>query len=60
MKCLFLMVALLGCSTPRAYTEVTPQIVDYGFNMIEMPKKHVTCYIYKDSDITLMDCGRDK
>ena len=60
MKYLLLSLILCGCATERAYHEITPRIVDYGFNTIEIPNKHVTCYIYKDSDTTLMDCGRDK
>lgn len=53
---MIIMFIMLGCSTPRDYTQMTDQVAEYGVQYIEDKKNGNICYVYRDGDWSSLSC----
>lgn len=60
MKVLFVVLLLTGCATSRDYKDLTKQVGNNGIQRYDDKEKNVSCWVYRDSDGSLMACLRNK
>lgn len=60
MKLVALFLVLVGCATPRDYRDLTKQVGNNGIQRYDDKEKNVSCWVYRDSDGSLMACLKNK